>query len=82
MNLNPIASGNKTNSGLIGIVATCAIAYGLKKLNIEDKDGTITIMIFAGIPTAVLTIVGIGHKIVKAGGIKKLCIDMKKKFWG
>ena len=67
VNINPLASGNKTSSGLIGIVLTSIIYAVLKHFGIADDSGSITTVIVGAIISGGLTIVGIVHKAIKAG---------------
>jgi hypothetical protein len=82
LNLNPMASGNKTVTGIAALASggwTAAALILLPQFGVDNKIVEIGIALAPG---ALQSIAGIGHKIVKAGGIKKMCIDLKKRFWG
>ena len=69
MNINPIASGNKTAAGVAvtgGSLYTMGAFYLLRRYGIDDQTA---IIIISAIPGAALTLWGIIHKIVKAGGV-------------
>jgi hypothetical protein len=82
LNLNPMASGNKTVTGIAALASggwTAAALVMLPQFGIESKTVEIGIALAPG---AIQFIVGIAHKIVKAGGIKKAMKDTWKKYWG
>jgi hypothetical protein len=69
MNINPVANGNKTAAGVAvtgGSLYTMAAYYLLKRYGIDDQTA---IIIISALPGAALTLWGVIHKIVKAGGI-------------
>jgi hypothetical protein len=65
-NLNPVASGNKTVSGLVGMVLVYVVSMLLKKYNIVDADGAITTEIVGYIMMGGLTVIGAIHKWIKS----------------
>lgn len=80
--INPVASGNKTLSGLsatggAGIMGLAIIL--LPMFGIDDKTTTIILGIA---PNVLLLIGGVLHKIAKGGGILKIIKDMKKRYIG
>jgi hypothetical protein len=65
--INPVADGNKTNSGINGAlnaILTGAIYAGLKYLGIDNAE--ITALIVSGAMNGILAVVGIIHKFIKA----------------
>ena len=82
LNLNPMASGNKTVTGIAALASggwTVAAMSILPQMGVDNKTVEVGIAL---LPAALQFLSGIGHKIVKAGGLKKLIIDAKKKIWG
>lgn len=78
MNLNPVATGNKTTSGAIGtIIISLLMPVVFKYFNIEDTNGQITVWVLSVVPTVGLALVGLGHKIVRAGGL----VPWVKSLW-
>lgn len=65
-NLNPVASGNKTVSGGIGVLLVYLVSLLLKKYNIVDPDGIIAAEIVGYIITGGLTVIGAIHKWIKS----------------
>lgn len=69
MNINPVANGNKTAAGVAvtgGSIYTMGAFYLLRRYGIDDQT---SIIIISALPGAALTVWGVVHKIVKAGGI-------------
>jgi hypothetical protein len=66
MIMNPIASGNKTVSGGIGLVLVYVVSMLLRKYGIMDEGGIIATEIVGYIITGGLTIVGAIHKWIKS----------------
>jgi hypothetical protein len=82
LNLNPMASGNKTVTGIAALASggwTAAALILLPQFGIDNKTVEIGIALAPG---ALQSIVGIAHKIVKAGGIKAAVKATWKKYWG
>jgi hypothetical protein len=82
LNLNPMANGNKTVTGIAALASggwTATALVLLPQMGVDNKTLEIGIALAPGI---LQTIAGIWHKIIKAGGIKKIVIDTKKKIWG
>jgi hypothetical protein len=81
MNLNPIASGNKTISGANGSTAVgfTAGVYAIAKLaGKSEEEALILSWVIGCLPWFALTVVGLYHRVVKAGGMKAGW----KAFWG
>lgn len=71
MNLNPVANGNKTKSGLAGVILTAVVLAVLKNMGIEDDNGVITATIVGLIITGGWTLYGAIHKVIKHFAAKK-----------
>jgi len=72
--VNPVASGNKTTSGVASILTTVLgmiIASILQKYGIIDADGQITATIISLVMGGGLTVWGAIHKWIKARKGKK-----------
>jgi hypothetical protein len=68
MNINPVANGNKTAAGVAltgGSVYAMAAYYLLKRYGVDEQT---VVIIISALPGAALTVWGVVHKIVKAGG--------------
>ena len=76
MNLNPIANGSKTAAGVNGTAGALWMTAALLILPKFGMDDATINLIIGFAPHVVLGAVGIGHKIVKAGGI----VGVWKKF--
>lgn len=68
--MNPLASGNKTISGLSGIILVTIVTQILKKYNIEDANGVLTAQIVGYLSMGGLFIAGVIHKLIKKFGKK------------
>lgn len=69
MNINPVANGNKTAAGVAltgGSVYAMAACYLLKRYGVDEQT---VVIVISALPGAALTVWGVVHKIVKAGGI-------------
>lgn len=69
MNINPVANGNKTAAGVAltgGSVYAMAAYYLLKRYGVDEQT---VVIIISALPGAALTVWGVVHKIVKAGGL-------------
>ena len=82
MNLNPVASGNKTAAGINGAVGASWMTLAFLLLPKFGFDDSTVNLVIGFAPPVVLGIIGVGHRIIKAGGIKKVYYDFKKKIWG
>lgn len=82
MNLNPMASGNKTVTGIAALASggwTAAALVLLPQFGVDNK----TVEIGIALAPAVLQLgAGVIHKIIKGGGIKNIWKDGFKKVWG
>ena len=68
MNLNPIASGNKTQSGIGGLLSLAlgaAVMAVLKQMGIDDTTGAISGAVTSAAVSGGLFIVGLVHKVFK-----------------
>jgi hypothetical protein len=64
-NLNPVASGNKTVSGGIGVLLVYLVSMLLKKYGILDESGIIATEIVGYTITGGLAVIGAIHKWIK-----------------
>lgn len=69
MNINPIANGNKTATGAAALTGSGIMGAAFLLLPYLGVSDTATKLIIGIAPNALLLIIGIGHKIIKAGGI-------------
>ena len=69
MNINPVANGNKTQSGVLGMLnvfLTAGVYAVLKAVGVDNAE--ITAIVVNGIMNGMLTLVGIIHKRIKKSG--------------
>lgn len=69
MNINPVANGNKTAAGAAALTGSSVMGAAVILLPYIGVDEKTTAIIIGAVPSALLLVTGIGHKIVKAGGI-------------
>lgn len=77
-----MASGNKTVTGIAALASggwTAAALVLLPQLGVDNKTVEIGIALA---PAAIQFIAGIGHKIVKSGGVKGLWKLFKERYIG
>ena len=68
MNLNPVASGNKTQSGIGGLVSLAlggAVMAVLKNMGIDDTTGAISGAVTSAAVSGCLFVWGLIHKVIK-----------------
>ena len=68
MNLNPVASGNKTQSGVGGLISLAiggAVMAVLKQMGIDDTTGAISGAVASTVISGGLFVWGLIHRVIK-----------------
>ena len=74
MNLNPVASGNKTQSGIGGLISLAiggAVMAVLKNMGIDDATGAISGAVASTVISGGLFVWGLIHRAIKAENFAK-----------